>query len=88
MKTLLKITALSIAMGGMLQASSCFTANGCPSPCPAPVACPIVVLCPAPPPPPPPKVVVVCPSTCVVVEEPAPVECCVSACDTGCYCCD
>jgi len=79
MKTLLKITALSVAMGGMLQAA-CFTANGCPTPCPAPVACPVVVLCPAPPPPPPPPVV--CPTTYVVV------DCCVSVCNSGCYCCD
>ncbi len=86
MKTLVKITALSVAMGGMLQAA-CFTANGCPTPCPAPVACPTVVLCP--PPPPPVEVVVVCPCDCVVVvEKPVVVNCCVSVCDTGCTCCN
>ncbi len=88
MKTLLKITVLSVAMGGMLQAD-CVTANGCPTPCPVPVACPTVVLCPAPPlpPPPPPPVVVTCPTTYYVVEE-VKVDCCVSACATSCYCCD
>lgn len=88
MKALLKIAVLSVAMGGMLQAA-CFTSNGCPTACPAPVVCPTVVLCPSPPPPPPPPKVVPCPTTTYyVVKKVVSVDCCVSVCNTGCYCCD